>query len=454
MKKVFVETFGCQMNDDDSMRLLGFLGGLDYHRTAVLDEADLIVVNTCSVRDKAEQKVYSTLGRYKKLKEKERAPTIAVMGCVAQQMGERLLKRVSHLDLVIGTHNIHRVGELLKMVDSGGDGVVASEFSETIEEGEYPGFVEASGVSCSSVTIMRGCDNYCTYCIVPYVRGAEVSRPMGEILAEVASLAAAGVKDVTLLGQNVNSYGSVGGTGTGTEGDGGESDSFSDLLRKVCNTGGIERVRFVTSHPKDISRELIDLFEEEPKLVRNLHLPFQSGSNQVLQRMRRGYTIEDYMGKIDTLKALYPEMTFTTDVIVAFPGESAEDFEATMDVVRSVRFASIFSFKYSPRPGTAAASFAGTVDPDTAQGRLERLQEEQKTITASSNRAMAGRTVGVLVEGESRAASDELSGRTECNRVVNFPGDRASIGNIIDVVITDGFANSLRGVPAGRDLTC
>ena len=334
-----------------------------------------------------------------------------------------------YVDIVIGTHNIHRLTELIEKVREERKKVVATELYDSIDEGEFP-TPEVDGVK-AYVSIMRGCDNYCTYCIVPYVRGREVSRPAHQVLEDIKRLAERGVKEVTLLGQNVNSYcGDV---------------SFPELLRMVCRVDGIERVRFVTSHPKDISDELIYLFGEEEKLARSMHLPIQAGSDRVLERMRRRYTVGEYLKKVALFRRLYPDMSISTDIIVGFPGETEEDFEATMRVVKEVEFDSIFSFKYSPRPGTEASTYTDQIPEDVKQRRLERLQAVQKEITLRRNRLLVGKRMKVLVEGESKLNSRELTGRTTCNRVVNFPGEKGLTGSMVDVLIRDAYANSLRG---------
>ncbi|MFQ5465070.1 MAG: tRNA (N6-isopentenyl adenosine(37)-C2)-methylthiotransferase MiaB [Thermodesulfobacteriota bacterium] len=463
-KLVFIETFGCQMNDNDSDRILGFLAPLDYSAAASPDEADLIILNTCSVRDKAEQKVYSMLGRFKGFKGAGGAGggignsggrggrggspgvILAVGGCVAQQEGERLLRRVPYLDLVFGPHNIHRLPELLRRIErsrsgagaGGGERVAATAFNDAIEPGEYAAEQAPAGVR-ANVSIMRGCDNFCAYCIVPHTRGREVSRGSLEIVTEVTRLAAAGVREVTLLGQNVNSYGR--GTGVG----------FPELLRRVAAVDGMERIRFVTSHPRDMSTELIGLFGEEKKLARHLHLPVQSGSDRVLDAMGRGYTRAAYMEKVEALKALYPDMALTTDIIVGFPGETEEDFELTCDLIKTVRYDNIFSFKYSERPGTRAARLGGRVGAGVKARRLRTLQDTQREITMAKNLLLVGTTREVLVEGPSKQNPAELTGRTTCNRIVNFPGAPSLAGSAADVVVTDAFANSLRGRLPGAD---
>ncbi|MBI5560295.1 MAG: tRNA (N6-isopentenyl adenosine(37)-C2)-methylthiotransferase MiaB [Deltaproteobacteria bacterium] len=420
-RHVFIETFGCQMNENDTGRMLSFLKGNDYSPTDVPSEADLILVNTCSIRDKAEQKVYSALGRFKRLKDKNPALLIGVTGCVAQQKGSVLLEKAPYLDMVIGTHNIHNIPSVIKEVSGKKKRVSLTEFYEEIKAGEYSS--AAKGGIKAYVNIMRGCDNFCTYCIVPYTRGGEVSRPAGDIIDEIKTLAGGGTKEVTLLGQNVNSYkGEV---------------SFPELLRRAAGIGGVERVRFVTSHPKDISKELIYLYGEEPKICRSIHLPLQSGSDMVLERMKRGYTARGYLSKLELLKNLYPEISVTTDIIVGFPGEGGEDFKETMRCVREVEFDGIFSFKYSPRPMTAAAAFPDVVPPGIKQERLEELQALQKEITLEKNKALVGKTVKVLIEGQTKRNPVEVTGRTSCNRVVNLPSPRALAGCIADVFVVD-----------------
>lgn len=446
-KRVFLETFGCQMNENDSSRLLGLLRDISYVRTEDPRSADLILINTCSIRDKAQQKVYSTLGRFKTLKSENPDLVIGVSGCVAQQEGQALLKRIPYLDIVIGPHNIHKVKDILSRVLTNKSRVAATELYDGIDEFEY-GVNTASGGVKALVSIMRGCDNFCAYCIVPYTRGREVSRPSGEIIKEISNLAASGVKEVTLLGQNVNSYALK-------VKNAGDYVSFAELLRMVSGVEGIERVRFVTSHPKDISIELMGLFKDEPKLCRHLHLPVQSGSDKVLKRMRRGYTRQDYLSKVSYLKALYPDMSVTTDIIVGFPGEADEDFADTMDLIKTVRFDNIFSFMYSARPNTAAAEFSGQLPLALKSGRLKLLQETQREITAEKNRSLIGQTLPVLIEGASKADSFEFSGRTQCNRIVNFPARHAKgIGSLINVSITDAYPNSLRGIYEERGDLC
>ncbi len=431
---VFLETFGCQMNENDSDRMLGLLKAIKYTRTNEPERADLIIINTCSVRDKAEQKVYSRIGRFKELKKEKPWLVIGVSGCVAQQEGEALLKRAPYLDIVFGPHNIHKLKGFLNEASLEKKRIVSTELYENIDAGEFVYTPVEKGIK-AFVSIMRGCDNFCSYCIVPYTRGREVSRPSREIIEEVTRLKDSGVKEVTLIGQNVNSY--------GTKGRGGLK--FHELLREVARVDGVERIRFITSHPKDISEELIYLFKDEPKLCRHIHLPVQSGSDAVLKNMRRGYTAEEYLARVSLLKKLYADFAITTDIIAGFPGESERDFELTMKLLKSVRFENIFSFMYSPRPKTKAALLKDQIPLEIKRERLKILQETQKNITMEKNSGLVGKTVEVLVEGRSKGNGDELSGRTPCNRVVNFPGPGNMAFGLTDVKITRALPNSLRG---------
>lgn len=435
--RVYLESFGCQMNDNDSSRMIGFLRDINYIMTEEPDKADVILINTCSIRDKAEQKVYSTAGRFRKLKGSNPKLIIAVCGCVAEQEGERLLKRAPYIDIVLGTQNIHRLSDVLAEVKTKKRAVLATGFKGRIEEGEYPVHQESAGVK-ALVSIMRGCNNFCSYCIVPYTRGPEVSRDSGGIIREIESLASAGVREVTLLGQNVNSYGS------GAKGE----VSFPGLIRLVARVDGVLRIRFMTSHPKDATDELIGLFSEEEKLCRHFHLPAQSGSDAVLKSMGRGYTREQYLEKVFTLKGLYPDMAVTTDIIVGFPGESEKDFEDTVGLIRDVRFDNIFSFMYSPRPNTRASAMDDRISPEVKSERLRILQQEQRVITLEKSREKLGSTQKVLVERPGKSDASEFAGRTNCAKVVNFTvprGKAVKLGDIEDVLITEAYPNSLRG---------
>ncbi|MBI5236116.1 MAG: tRNA (N6-isopentenyl adenosine(37)-C2)-methylthiotransferase MiaB [Deltaproteobacteria bacterium] len=431
-KLVYIETFGCRMNDHDSARMLAMLEGMGYNKTDAPERSDLIVINTCSIRDKAEHKVYSTLGRFRILKEQRRSLVIAVSGCMAQQLGALIFKRAPFVDVVFGTHNIHKLKALLDERARSGAKTIAVDFNDEAGGNELVRLPDGPDNHKASVAIMRGCDNLCSYCVVPYTRGAETSRPIDDVLREVQALAGRGVKEVMYLGQNVNSY------LTGALG-------FVELLRKTATIAGIERVRFMTSHPKDISPALIGLFGEEPKLCRHLHLPVQSGSNEVLSRMRRAYTREDYLSKVMAIKRLYPDMAITTDIIAGFPGETDADFRDTMELLRTVRFDNIYSFAYSPRPGTSAMSLDGHLPEDLRHTRLRLLQEEQKAISIELNRAMTGAVLEVMVDGIGR--DKDMQGRSRCNRLVHFPASNdAPCGATVDIMITDAYANSLRGV--------
>ncbi|MEI9475487.1 MAG: tRNA (N6-isopentenyl adenosine(37)-C2)-methylthiotransferase MiaB [Deltaproteobacteria bacterium] len=432
-RRVYIETYGCQMNEDDSDRILRLLGDLNYVETKEAEHADLVLINTCSVREKPEHKVYSALGRYKKLKE-ERGTIIGVAGCVAQQEGERLLNRVPYLDMVIGTQSLHLLPQMLDKIDK--KERVCETGSDA--EGKYlkaPPFKRPLARVKSYVTIMQGCDHFCSFCIVPYVRGREKTRPSGEVLEEVRHLADMGVKEVCLLGQNVNSYG---------KGVVGELD-FSDLLSRINDVKGIQRIRFTTSHPQDLSERLIQTFSKLEKLCEHIHLPFQSGSDRVLKRMRRGYTKASYMEKIDRLKSVCPPIAITGDGIVGFPGEGEEDFEETLNLINTVRFDDLFSFKYSPRKGTRAAQFEDRVEEKVKQERLSILQDLQREITFQKNRALEGQVVDVLVEGRSKQSDREVTGRTRSNKPVNVEGDLSWVGTLIPVQIVTAYPHSLRG---------
>jgi tRNA-2-methylthio-N6-dimethylallyladenosine synthase len=441
--RVFIETFGCQMNENDSNRVRAILEGDGYSEADTPESADLILLNTCSVRDKAEQKVYSRLGRFKPLKAERPSLVIAVLGCVAQQEGVKLLSRIPYLDMVVGPQNIHRLGELVEGVKNGSERVVATEQSETITEDEYSVPTRIDGFK-AFVPIMRGCNNYCAYCIVPYTRGREVSRDSSDLLAEITGLADKSVKEVTLIGQNVNSYAPL------REGETEPYIDFAGLLKEIAQVEGIERIRFITSHPKDISPELIELIGKEAKIVPSLHLPVQSGSDPILESMGRGYTAAEYLVTVDALKAARPGIALTTDIIVGFPGETEADFAATMALIERVRYDNLYSFKYSPRPGTRAALFDSQVELSVASERLQRLQKRQREISAEKSAALKGGYVEVLVEGPSKGDSEELMGRTPCNRVVNFEktalGPELEAGEIVELLITDVYPNSLRGL--------
>ncbi len=433
-KKVYIETYGCQMNEHDSEQMLRLLERYDYLKTENPEKADLILINTCSVREKPEHKVYSALGRYRRIKER-RGTLIGVTGCVAQQEGDRLLERIPYLDLVLGTHAIPRLPELLQKIEKERIRVSDTEFDL---EGNYLKAIlpqRPIHQVKSYVTIMQGCNHFCSFCIVPYVRGREKSRPSQEIIGEVKCLAGMGVKEICLLGQNVNGY------GKGVEGE----LSFSELLHLLNEIEGIERIRFTTSNPEDLSNELIDSFSKLEKLCEHIHLPFQSGSDRILKRMRRGYTKASYLDMVERLRKICPSIAITSDVIVGVPGEGEEDFEETLDLIRKVEFDELYSFKFSPRKGTLAAQFEDQIDEEIKGERLSILQRIQSEITLRKNQSYEGRVVEVLVEGQSKQNPKEVTGRTRSNKVVNFKGELTSIGRLVSLRITQALPHSLRG---------
>jgi tRNA-2-methylthio-N6-dimethylallyladenosine synthase len=436
MKQVHIATFGCQMNERDSQMMARVMNSCDYQLTEKMEQADLILVNTCSIRRKAEEKTYSLLGRLKDLKNRNPDLVIGVGGCVAQQEGQRLLERVPHLDLVFGTRMIHQLPALIEEVQSDKTRLTRIEMTR----GElYPqALLVTNGCSPglkASVTIMQGCNNYCAYCVVPYVRGPEESRGSREILAEVEALTAKGVQEVLLLGQNVNSY------GLNREGE----LTFAQLLELLEKIPGLERIRFTTSHPKDLSPELVDCFGRIANLCEHIHLPVQAGSNLLLERMNRGYTHEDYLKKIDQLKARCPGISITSDFIVGFPGETETDFEQTLDLVRAVQFDDIFSFKYSNRPQTPASNFPNQVAEEEKGRRLMELQTYQKKVTLSKHQALVGTVQQVWVEGNSKKSPQDRMGRTRTNKIVNFPGPPELLGKTVSVRIEKAYINSLKG---------
>lgn len=436
MKQVHIATFGCQMNERDSLTMAQLLASCDYQVTEEMELADLILINTCSIRQKAEEKTYSLLGRLKELKNRNPALLIGVGGCVAQQEGKHLLDRVPHLDLVFGTRLIHQLPSLIEEVRRDKTRLARIEMAEggcyphplTLMDGQAPGLK-------TSVTIMRGCNNYCAYCVVPFVRGPEESRSSQEILSEVETLAARGVKEILLLGQNVNSFGR----------NLKEEISFARLLHSLEKISGLERIRFTTSHPKDLSKELIACFGQISNLCEHIHLPVQAGSNRILERMNRRYTREDYLEKIGQLKARCPGIAITSDFIVGFPGETEADFEQTMDLIRAVQYDDLFSFKYSDRPLTAARDFSGKVDEQEKKRRLKELQTYQKKVSLAKNQVLEGSNQEVLVEGTSKKSSQEWMGRTRTNKIINFPGPSDLFGKTVQVRIEKAYINSLKG---------
>jgi len=442
VKKVFVQTFGCQMNVYDSGKIHALLGKDGYEPTESMDQADVIIVNTCSIREKPELKLHSFLGEALKIKRTQDRPvTVAVAGCVAQQEGDKLLKRYRELDLVFGPDAIPRVRSLVSAAGSEKPGATKQVLDTDFLDLETYAF--ASDLDPASkdqvgafVTIQKGCDNKCTFCIVPTTRGAEVTRPSDQIVHEVRGLVENGVKEITLIGQNVNSYGlKVAGERT-----------FAQLLYAVSDVPGVERIRYTTSHPRDMGPDVIQAYRDLPTLTSHLHLPVQSGSDAVLRRMKRFYTRERFLEVVDQLRDARPDIVLSTDFIVGFPGETDEDFAATMSLLDEVGFESSFSFKYSQRPGTSALRLLkDEVPPEVAQARLVQLQLRQRDISRTANEAMAGQTLSVLVEGASRYDDNVVCGRSGTFKMVNFPGRLDLVGQVVPVSITAGFTNSLRG---------
>jgi len=433
-KYLYIHTFGCQMNVHDSEQIGELLGKCGYETTYDIEESDLVIINTCSVREKAEQKVYSLLGRLKKLKKKKPDLVMCIGGCLAQQLGVNFLKRFSHLDLVFGTHNIHRLPGMVREIEDNRCRVTETEFHESIKSMDILVLPENNRVT-AYVTIMQGCDNFCAYCIVPYVRGREQSRDSADIIQEIEALADNGVKEVSLLGQNVNSYGNNLANG----------QDFPTLLKKIGEIEGIERIRFTTSHPKDLSDELINCFASMGELCEHIHLPVQSGSDSVLKRMKRGYTINDYLKKVEKLRDTCTEISITSDIIVGFPGEMDADFQKTIDLMEKVRFDNAFSFVYSDRIGTAAERYDKKIDKDVKMRRLSFLQSIQERHTLEENRTMLGSVAEILVERFSKNDQDDVMGRTRTNKIVNIGGGIDVMGKIEPVKITEAYMHSLRG---------
>ena len=437
-KKVYIRTFGCQMNEYDSDKMSDVMHAAEgYTPTDDPEEADLILFNTCSVREKAQEKVFSDLGRVRHLKAK--GVMIGVGGCVASQEGAAIIERAPYVDVVFGPQTLHRLPQLLERRKTLGRQQVDISFPE-IEKFDHLPPARVDGAS-AFVSIMEGCSKYCSYCVVPYTRGEEFSRPFEEVLTEVAGLADQGVKEVTLLGQNVNAYrGKMGGTS--------EIADFAMLIEYVAEIPGIQRIRYTTSHPNEFTQRLVDVYAKVPQLVNHLHLPVQHGSDRILAGMKRGYTVLEYKSTIRKIRAVRPDISLSTDFIVGFPGETDDDHARTMKLIEDIGFDSSFSFIFSPRPGTPAAALH---DDTPADVKLKRLQHLQATIEENVRRISASR-VGtvqrILVEGPSRKDPTELMGRTECNRIVNFPGGpnpARLIGQMLDVTILSAMPHSLRG---------
>ena len=445
-KKVFIRTFGCQMNEYDSDKMADVLAGSDgVVKTDNPEEADIILFNTCSVREKAQEKVFHDLGRVRHLKQINPNLVIGVGGCVASQEGEAIVARAPYVDLVFGPQTLHRLPQMIAARRASGRAQVDISFPE-IEKFDALPPASVTGTS-AFVSIMEGCSKYCSFCVVPYTRGEEVSRPLADVLAEIAGLVELGVREVTLLGQNVNAY-------RGGMEDGDTSDETADLaflIETIAAMEGIERIRYTTSHPREMTQRLIDTYRTTPKLVSHLHLPVQSGSDRILAAMKRGYSVLEFKSLVKKLKAARPDLSLSSDFIIGFPGESEEDFEKTMRLVEELNFDNSFSFVYSPRPGTPAAEMA---DDTPQEVKIRRLMRLQKTIEAQAlkiSQAMVGTVQRVLVEGHARKDASELAGRTDNNRVVNFAGSERLIGRFIDVTITAALPHSLRGEVVTRE---
>ena len=440
-KKLYIKTFGCQMNEYDSDKMADVLNQSEpLEKTDNPEEADIILFNTCSVREKAQEKVFHDLGRVKHLKKLNPNLVIGVGGCVASQEGAAIVARAPYVDVVFGPQTLHRLPQLIAERKSQGKAAVDVSFPE-IEKFDALPPAKVEGAT-AFVSIMEGCSKFCTFCIVPYTRGAEVSRPFEDILTEVAGLAQQGVKEVTLLGQNVNAY----------RGEfGGEVADLAMLIEYIAEMPGIERIRYTTSHPREMTQRLIDTYAKVPKLVSHLHLPVQAGADRVLAVMKRGYTAIEYKSIIRKLRVARPDISLSSDFIVGFPGETEEDFEKTMKLIEDVGFDTSFSFVYSPRPGTPAVELEDDTPQDVKLARLARLQKRIEEQAMAISQSMVGTVQRVLVEGTSKKDANELAGRTDNNRVVNFVGNPRLINHFVDVTITSALPHSLRGEIVTRE---
>ena len=438
-KKVFIRTFGCQMNEYDSDKMLDLLGSAEsIVKTENPEEADIILFNTCSVREKPQEKVFHDLGRVRPLKQKNPALIIGVGGCVASQEGAAIIERAPFVDIVFGPQTLHRLPELIRARQQSGKSQVNVSFPEIEKFDTLPSArIDGEAGSSAFVSIMEGCSKFCTFCIVPFTRGEEVSRPLDDVLAEVASLVAQGVKEVTLLGQNVNAY-----RGLTHEDD---TVDLAFLIETIATIPQIERIRYTTSHPREMTQRLIDVYATTPKLVSHLHLPVQSGSDRVLAAMKRGYTALEYKSLVRKLRLARPDISLSTDFIVGFPGETADDFEKSMTLIDEIGFDASFSFLFSPRPGTPAAEMTDVTSQEVKTQRLMRLQKRIEEQAFAISQSMVGTVQRVLVERRAKKDVNELAGRTANNRVVNFPGSERLIGQFIDVTITSALPHSLRG---------
>jgi tRNA-2-methylthio-N6-dimethylallyladenosine synthase len=434
-KTFYIETYGCQMNEHDSQKMSALLENSGHTEVSSADVADVVVINTCSIRAKAEHKVYSALGKLKSLKKRNPAVVIVVAGCVAQQEKEKLLHRAPHLDLVLGTHSIGSLPRLIEQIRQSRKQMEYTELSTDVESLHICAPLKGKNRVCSYVTIMQGCSNFCSYCVVPFTRGPEQSRKLAEIVDEAQSLAKRGVKEITLLGQNVNAYGKDLKNGT----------LFTDLLRELNRIPGLSRVRFTTSHPRDFNDDMAAAMAELGAVCEHIHLPLQSGSDRILEAMNRGYTVADYLNKLQSLREKVPDVAVTTDIIVGFPGETEADFEDTKRALQAIRFDQIFSFKYSPRPGTAAGKRTDQVPEDVKAQRLADAHAIQDTITLSYHQDAEGAVEEVLVEGI-RNGTGQPFGRTRTNKIVNLDNaERVQEGDLLKVKIVRGLKHSLLG---------
>ncbi|MCZ6790779.1 MAG: tRNA (N6-isopentenyl adenosine(37)-C2)-methylthiotransferase MiaB [Candidatus Dadabacteria bacterium] len=429
IKQLYIETYGCQMNEYDSDRIKN---ALDAEPTDDPKSADIIIINTCAIREKADHKAFSSLGKFKSLKANNPDKIIGIAGCVAQLYGDKLLKKMPHIDFVIGPRAIPKLPDIISKIEREKRRTVETSYDieELFEIEPY----HREGKVTAYVSVQQGCNKRCTYCIVPRVRGNEVNRPLKDILRETTNLINKGVREITFIGQTVNSWKENG-------------NKFGDLIRAAGDVENLERIRFTTSYPRDITKRMIDAMKDVPQVCHHLHLPVQSGSDKVLSRMKRTYTRRWYTDTISRLKDAVPDLTVSTDIIIGFPGETSQDFKETMSLMKEVEFESAYSFKFSPRPGTPAAEYAEEeiVEPSIASARLSELQEFQKDITSRKNLSRVGHVEEVLVEGESRNDPNFISGRTNHNRILNFKGTKDLLGKTVKVKVTEGLLNSLRG---------
>jgi tRNA-2-methylthio-N6-dimethylallyladenosine synthase len=440
LQAYYIETYGCQMNEHDSEKMAALLESMGMHAVDAPDAADVIVINTCSIREKAEHKVYSALGKLKPFKVRKPELVTVVAGCVAQQERERLLKRTPHLDLVLGTHHVSDLPDMIAEIRAGRQRRLRTDFLQDVPSLHLDAPQKGRSPVCSYVTIMQGCSNFCAYCVVPYTRGPELSRPSSEIIREVRSLVERGVKEITLLGQNVNAY------GKDLTGD----RSFIELLNALDAVRGLERLRFTTSHPRDFTEELADAMATLDTVCEHIHLPLQSGSDRVLIAMGRGYARSEYMEKISILRDRIPDIAITADMIVGFPGETDADFEETVSALKEIRYDQIFSFKYSQRPGTKAETLPDQAPEDVKIERLARVHEVQDAITLDYHLAAVGSIQEVLIEGF-RPKTGQPFGRTRQNKIVNIEeGAGLTVGELVQIRITEGLKHSFRGTPVDR----